>query len=274
MQDTWTVAHDLALVFVGLAYDADRELEDAEIMSINKAMARWADHFDLDSEDVSEVVVEAITLIIPPEEVSTEADRDIEALFRRSVQSIKRVLSREERQRAIEDVFSVAEADGMVLIKERNLIDTLAHAWEVKATRQRLMEETTASVEALPEWSLLHDIGLLYVVFAHSTDNKLSDEEIRAILERVHEWQPELSEEETRALLRSVIGVYADGIESEDLNRCMQAIREKMPIIQRLGIINDLIYIAEADGVFNEAEKDMVRTVTDALEVGTSASDA
>ena len=92
----------------------------------------------------------------------------------------------------------VAEADGVLLNSEQNILSVLAAAWDIRATKDRFIEETTARLESDPEWSVLHDIGLMYIIMAHSTDGELSDVEIATMIDRLGEWEPELDEAKIR----------------------------------------------------------------------------
>lgn len=260
LSEPWTVAHELALVFVALAYGTDQTLKDEELATIRTALASWASVLDL--PDPEETVVEAVALLTEP-----TAREEV----KRAIHALRDQLNADQRRQAIADVVRIAEADGILLTSERGLIDTLARVWDVKATKNRLLDATTAHVEELPDWSLLHDLALLYVVLAHSTDNDLSGHEIHAIQERLSEWQPELTPEDIEQVLRDVIGYYADGVDQDVMQETLATIRDRMPEIQRLGVLNDLIYIAESDGVFSDEEKAMISSVSSVLAAATEA---
>ena len=260
LSEPWTVAHELALVFVALAYGTDQTLKDEELATIRSALASWASVLDLPESD--DTVVEAVALLTEPNA------RD---QVKRAIHALRDHLDADQRRRAIADVIRIAEADGILLTSERGLIDTLARVWDVKATTNRLLDATTARVEELPDWSLLHDLALLYVVLAHSTDNDLSRNEIHAIQERLSEWQPELTPADIEQVLREALGYYADGLDQDVLQETLEAIRDRMPEIQRLGVLNDLIYIAESDGVFSDEEKAMISSVSAVLAAAAEA---
>lgn len=255
-EDAWTVTHDLALIYLALAYGTDRELSDEEVDTITRALRGW-DH-RLDVSAAKEVVMEAMTVYLR-EDAGEEVTRSISVLAD--------AFSEEERRRAIEDVVRIAEADGILLSSEQSLIAALADAWRVKAVEERLIEQTTAEVEDMPSWSLLHDLGLVYVVVAHSTDGELSEPEVEVILDRLQEWQPEFDEEDVRGLLREALQFYADEPGEEALLDSVEAIKEALPAIQRLVVLDDLYHIARADGVVNQHEKEMIRSLAEAWAV-------
>lgn len=254
--DIWTLAHDLALIYIALAYGTDCRLSEAELEAITKRLQGWREEFA--REEVHEVVLEAMTIFL-------EGQTEQEVV--RSMQSIKGALSREELRRVLEDIVRIAEADGVLLSNERGLISLLAEVWDLKVTDQNLMDRTAASVQEHTSWSLMHDVGLICLVVAHSTDNDLSKEEIDATVARLGEWQPALGEETVRQILREALAFYATGPDEPALRRSVQAIRDALPMIQRLALLDDLIYIAEADGTFRKEEKEMIRSLAQAWNV-------
>ena len=54
--DTWTPAHDLALVYIALAYGTDHDLTDDELTRITETLRVWRD--DAHEEATQEVVME------------------------------------------------------------------------------------------------------------------------------------------------------------------------------------------------------------------------
>ncbi|GMQ81541.1 MAG: TerB family tellurite resistance protein [Rhodothermia bacterium] len=244
---TWTRAHDLALIYTALGYGTDKQLADAEITSIKEAVSSWRP--EESDEAISEIVMEAIAVIL-------EGDADDEVA--RSIRSLKEVLTIEQRRKALEDAVRIAEADGVFLDSERSLITVLAEIWEVEPTHDRLMEESTVDFEEEPLWSLLHDMALLYIVVAHGSDNKLQEAEIGAMIMRLGVWQPAMDEAAIREIIREALQFYATGPSKDDLDESATSIMETLSRSQRLELLNDLAFIAEADGEFTQHEKDMI----------------
>jgi uncharacterized tellurite resistance protein B-like protein len=255
-EDTWSTAHDLALIYIALAYGTDYQLSDEELDTITSTLQGWRS--DLDRESIQEVVVEAMTVFL-------EDDPEKEVV--NSMQTLKQVLSSEDQQRVLREIMHIAEADGVLLRTERSLIAVLADLWEVRAAAENLVKQSTVSVESAPFWSLLHDMGLMYLVVSHSTDNNLETSEISAMVERMLQWEPTFSEDEARTLLREVLQFYAEGPDELALQRSVYTIRDTLPMLQRLALLDDLVYIAEADGDFTQHEKDMILTLSRAWNV-------
>jgi len=206
-QETWTRSHDLALIFIALAYGADRQLADSELASITNALRRWRP--EAGEDDIQEIIVEAVAIFL-------ESDADEEVA--RSIRSLKTALEVEQRCKALEDAMHIAEADGILKDSETSLIAVLADIWEVTPTQERLMDESSALIEDSPQWSLLHDMALLYIVLAHGSDNKLSSIEIAAMTERLTAWQPDLDTTEIETILREALQYYSQGPSKEDLD--------------------------------------------------------
>lgn len=256
MRDTWTHTHDLALIYVALAYGTDSELSEGELRILTEALADWRS--DLSETEIHEVVLEAVAVFL-------EGNPRVEVV--NSMQTLHAVLSEDQRHKALDDIIRIAEADGVLLNRERGMITFLASIWEMKATGQRLIQEMSVPEEQLPSWSLLHDISLVYVVMAHSTDNDLSEPEIGAILERLSEWQPDLDENSTRRVMGDVLNFYASEPDEERLRSSVAAIKAALPMMQRLVLLNDLVYIAEADGAFTHHEKEMLASLSAAWDI-------
>ena len=254
--ETWTTTHDLALVFIALAYGTDNRLADAELDAITERLSGWRPGADRNA--VHEVVVEAVSVYLeaPSEEVT------------RAVKRLGRELTEPERRRVLEEVVTIAEADGVLLASERGLIATLASAWEMKSLGDDLLAQTTVATEERPHWSLLHDVALVYVVLAHGTDGDLSGSEIDAIIRRLHDWQPELSEDDLRRVIGDVVTYYGTGLDRQALVQPVHNLREALPMMQRLAVLDDLRFIAEIDGPLVQEEQEMLRSIAQGLRVG------
>jgi uncharacterized tellurite resistance protein B-like protein len=260
--DEWTQAHSQALIYIALAYGSDHDLSDEELDTITERLRkRYGGELE---QDVQEVVMEAMSVYLEDQ----TADETIQAM-----RSLKRSLSSEERSRALEDVVQIAEADGVLLSSERSLISTLSEIWSLNATGEDMLDKSTATTKEHPSWTLLNDISLMYVVMAHSTDNELSEGEIDAMIDRLQEWQPDEGEERVRETIRDTLAYYSEEPREEELRASVQAVKEALPVIQRLTVLDDLAHIAEADGTFNQHERDMISMLSQAWDIGVRIDD-
>ncbi len=251
--ETWTRTHDLALVYVALAYGTDNSLSDEEVDTIMGTLQKW--EANLTRENVQEIVLEAIAIYMQ-ENASIEVTR--------TIRTLSQTLSEQERKQALSDVVHIAEADGVLLTSESSLITSLAEIWGIKTDAKALLEQTSATVADDPSWSLLHDMSLICIVLAHSTDNDLANSEITAILERLHHWQPDLKEDDLRRVVSDALKFYSSQPDQESLEASVTAIKKTFPPIQRIAFLDDLTHIAHADGVLNDNEKELIVPLSEA----------
>lgn len=250
-RETWTQEHDLALVYVSLAYGTDQELTDYELATITDVLSGWRSEFQPD--EIQEVVMEAVSVYL---------EDGAEDAVLQAIDNLRDRLDEDERRRALEDVVRIAEADGVLLSSERNLISALADQWNVKGDARRLLHKTTAPDDGNTTWTLLHDVGLMYIVMGHSTDNKLSDNELAVMLSRLQAWQPEMDEQEARSMLREVLTFYSREPGKDVLQDAVGAIREMLPVVQRLAILDDLTQIGKADGHLGKNEQEILESLS------------
>lgn len=254
----WTRVHDLALVYLALAYGTDYELTDKELSRITERLQEWQEGTG-PVQETHEVVLEAMSIYLT-EHASGEVAHAIE--------SLGQTLSEEERERVLTDIVHIAEADGIMLTNERGLISVLASVWGLRSAGQRLLDASTAPVEDRRAWSLLHDISLIYLVLAHSTDAELHEAEIGAMIERLGDWRPEFDEEQLRHIIRGALEVYAGQPDEAVLSKSVSAIRSGLSFVQRLVLLDDLVYIAEIDGTLDDREKELISTLAKVWQVG------
>ena len=255
-EESWTHVHDLALVFLTLAYSTDANLSDEEVDAISDALKKWKP--SLSDHEVHEIVLESASVFF---------ESDAEKEFVHSVRALGEALKIDQRRDVLEDIVRIAEADGVLLNSEQNLLSILASAWDIKATKDRLIDETTARLENDPEWSVIHDIALMYLIMGHSSDGELSSVEIQAMVSRLGEWEPDLDETDVRAIIKTALHYYGQGPDAEDIGDSITAIKEALRRSQRLIVLDDLITIAKADGAVTDAERDIVESLSAAWHI-------
>ncbi len=243
--DQWTLTHDLALLFVALAYGTDRDLADEEVEAITRSLKQWSP--EASGVVIREIIVEAMSVLMDDQK-HTEVSR--------SIATLGKELSEEELSDVLAHVNHIAEVDGILLQREEHLISTLAEAWSLRG-----LEE---DAEIDDDWDLIRQMTLIYVVVAHSTDNDLSLAEIEAIVERVREWDASLDEEAARDVLRDALAFYAQEPDEDVLGQTIMTIKNSLAPMRRLILLDDLYYIAYADGTFKENERAMITSLADA----------
>ena len=246
--DTWTATHDLALIYIALAYGTDQDLSDIELETITDALQEWP--LVPGQSDAEEVVIEATAAFI---------ESDAEEV-RRSIRRLRDDLSDAERRHALEDVVRIAEADGVMLEREQGLIGTLAEAWSLKQLSEDLLGASSAiRQDADDEWGLINELAFVYLLTGHSTDEDLNEKEIAIILQRMQQWQPDLTEEGARSILRRIMRLYNEGPVEELIQDSIETLRSALPDVQRLAILDDINCIARVDGDLTDAERDLIQ---------------
>lgn len=253
----WTTSHDLALIYIALAYGTDHDLSEEEMSALTDSLREWI--VIPDDAHVQEVVMEAATAFL---------EGDARSEVRRSIDDLSEELTFTERRRALRDVMRIAEADGVLLEREQGLIHILADAWSLKQMSEELIEDTTAVIQRKGEdWGLIHELAFLYIIVAHSANNDLSSEEIEVMLDRLHEWQPERSREEIRDVFRRSLQVYADEPAQSLIEESVEALKEVLPLVQRLTALDDLNSVAYADGALTADERQLIMQLARAWDV-------
>jgi uncharacterized tellurite resistance protein B-like protein len=253
----WTQTHDLALLYVALAYGTDHDLSDDEVKAITGALEDWVTTPDTDR--VQEIVMEAATAFLEGD-ASSELDRAIDALGGS--------LGQDERRRALTDVIRIAEADGVLLEREQGLISRLADAWSLRRLERELIDDSDAARQPHGEdWGIIHELAFLFLVVAHVANNELTESEISVILERLQEWQPDLDPDQAREIVRSSLQVYVEGEQETLIRDSMTTLKNVLPDVQRLAVLDDLHCVARADGELSDRERELITSLARAWDV-------
>jgi len=256
-ESSWTSTHDLALIYVALAYGTDHDLTDDEVVAITNALKEWV--VIPEEAHVQEIVMEAATAFL---------EGDAAKELSRAIDALRNSLDASQQRRALTDVIRIAEADGVLLEREQGLISRVADAWSLRRLSQELLEESTAAVQGRGEdWGLVHELAFLFLVVAHATNNELTEQEIDVILERLQEWQPDLSPAEAREVVRSSLQVYAEGEQEKLIRESMTTLKNALPDVQRLAVLDDLHCVARADGDLTDNERDLITSLARAWDV-------
>lgn len=253
----WTPAHDLALVYLALAYGTDHDLSDEELDTLTTVLEEGMPVSQ--SAPVQEVVMEAATAFL---------EGDAREEVHRAIRELRSSLTPTERRETLRHLVRIAEADGVLLEREQGLIHTLADAWSLKQLSEELVSDTSAVVQRRGEdWGLIHEIAFLYVLVAHSAENELSSEQLDVMLERLQEWQPERSTEQVRDVLRRALQVYADQPEEALIRDSVEALKEALPCVQQLTVLDDLYTIVRAGGHLTRNERQLILSLARAWDV-------
>ncbi|ARA91850.1 MAG: hypothetical protein D6685_00160 [Bacteroidetes bacterium] len=257
--DTLGPLRQLAYLYLVLAHGSDDYLTSAELDVIVERLG--ARRPDLDPAEVQDIVTEALAAYLDAEEPHRPA---LEAVI-----ALRDHLTPAQRRAVLEDLVQIARADGLVLDDERALLLRLASHWDINLDEYmppRLLTEGSRG-----DWGVLHHLAYLYLVLAYGTDHTLSPDEIRVMLARLRARQPRLAEEEVRAILSTAMEQYARGPTEERILAAVTAVRDGLPEAQRQAALDDLVQIANADGVFLDDEEDLINYLTEAWGVSAFA---
>lgn len=254
--EDWTTAHDLAVLYIALAYGTDHELRDDELEVLSEALQQWQ---SVQTPSVREVILEAAAAFL-------EGDAWTEV--QRAIRRLGEELGPLDRRDTLRNLIRIAEADGVLLEREQGLIHTLADAWSLKQLGEELVEDTSAVVQRRGEdWGLIHELAFLYILVAHSAENDLATDEIEVMKDRLQEWHPDLSEEEVQEVLRRALQVYADQPNESLIHDSVEALKEALPSVQRLTVLDDLYTVVRADGTVTRNERQLLLSLARAWDV-------
>jgi len=247
----------LAFLYLAMGHGTDNYLSGAELDAITDRLhARYPGH---DRAEVQDVVGEAMAVYMEADDVVDTATK--------LIISLRDDLSTKQRQAVLDDVLAVAEADGVVLQNERTLLTSLAECWNVDLKAKDSQGGSMPGDQQRVGWGVLHHLALIYLILAHGTDNELSERERNVMFRKLREWGPKRSEDEVQAILNAALEAYARGISEEQFAESVFAVREGMPESNRMAALNDLVKIANADGVFLDREEDLINQLLAAWEV-------
>ncbi len=258
------ILRDLALIYIALAHGADENLDDAEMSIIAQRL-----------QDVQAGVSHGTVLRAVKDALDDYMQEDTPLRVEQAVERIRTSVPQSLRRRIVRDLTEIGKADDKFLFAEAQFIGDLITAWKVNLTD--LVTSPASSWNVLgagPEgdvaWTPLHDLVLIYVTLAHQTDQSLSREEIKAITEKIGEWLPNAGDDVVRRILHDAMRVYQEE-DTRTFDEAVEAVRTSVPLYQRNAILDDLRYIADADGVLLVEERVLIEKIAEAWGCDTSA---
>lgn len=109
------------------------------------------------------------------------------------------------------------------------------------------------------EWSVLHDVALLYLALTHGTDFDIDPAEQVAMVERLKTWYPEVGPYRARKILQEVMLTYLGEHSRQMIDAAMASIKASMSKDERIGVLNDLAELATADGTLVPGEVSFIQ---------------
>lgn len=238
---------DLALLYLALAHGTDQDLDPAEMDLIARRL------LDAEAGVSHGTVLRALKDAL---EVYVRDDR--RAYIDRAVDHLRQAAPPRLRRRILSDLTEIARADGKVLYAEAAFIGELAFAWKTDETEAPAETWTLFTDGKDIGWTPLHDLALIYVTLAHRTDDTLSRDEVEAIIGKIGEWMPDADATTLRRLLNDVLTVYDEAPEGRRFEDAVAAVKDAVPAHQRAAVLDDLRFVANADGVLLVEERVMI----------------
>lgn len=121
---------------------------------------------------------------------------------------------------------------------------------------------------------LLQDLAIIYIAFAHGTDQELSDVEIDVIAERLRAWNESLDGGTALSAIKGALTAYTHDEGQREVDRAVKNVRLSAPVDVRRRVVNDLLDIAMVDGVFLHAESAAIKDLETAWDVRGAEDDS
>lgn len=246
--------HELALLYLAMAQSDAADLSYAEREAVTDSLYRRYAY--LSRAEVQNVVLEALT---------THEGEVLRNAARQVVDTLGEILSDDEKKDTLKGLIHIARADGVVLNRERFFLDHIAARWAVPLP---LDEAASPPAEAdVASWRALHHLAFIYLVLAHAPDSDFSAEERQLILIKLKEWEPALTEDAVATVLDRALDRYAQGPHPAMLAASVEAVKIALPAAQLQAALNDLVQIANADGIFLDSEEDLLNDLRTAWDL-------
>ena len=252
------ILHDLALVYLALAHGADNRLDGAELDMVATRL-----------EEVQAGLSGGTVLHAVKAALEAYTGEESAARVRQAVGNLRTSVPPAMRRRVIRDLTEIGKADDRFLFAEATFIGDLVAAWRQAPGAPAEADSATWSIFGQDHeggWTLVHDLAFIYVTLAHRTDGALARAELRAISDKIGEWMPNAGPDDLRALLGEVLRAYDAEPEGRTFEAAVEAVRQNLPAHQRAAVLDDLRYVADADGVLLVEERVLIERLAEAWE--------
>ncbi|MFW5972556.1 MAG: TerB family tellurite resistance protein [Bacteroidota bacterium] len=255
--DQRTLLQDLALIYIAFAHETDQHLSDSEIDVIAERLRDW-----------QQGVGDTTALAAVKGALAEYLRDDAVARTENAIANVAAATPESVRRLIVDDLMEIAMADDVFQHAESAYIKKLEEAWDVRHQGQDAESQTFSVIDRSEQyngWTALHDLALIYLTLAHSTDHDLTEEEVDAITARLAEWMPDESEADVLQVLRGAMSVYAQGPDKRALSESVESVRRYVPSHQHEALLQDLQSVASADGGISESERDLIGRLEEAL---------
>lgn len=109
------------------------------------------------------------------------------------------------------------------------------------------------------DWTVTHDLALIYLALTHGADEELDSSEVEAMSRKLQEWHDNFGIDRIKSIMREVMLVYMGSSGEQMLEAAIASVADEMPKSMRIAILNDLADIASADGAIVMGEVDFIQ---------------
>lgn len=117
----------------------------------------------------------------------------------------------------------------------------------------------TTEKQDYPDWTVTHDLALIYLALTHGADEELDSSEVDAMARKLSEWRTNFNLDQIKTIMREVMLVYMGSSGDQMLEAAIASVAESTPKPTRIAILNDLADIASADGTIVMGEVDFIQ---------------
>ena len=117
----------------------------------------------------------------------------------------------------------------------------------------------TTSNQSYSDWTVTHDLALIYLALTHGADEDLDSAEVDAMARKLREWHDSFEVERIKKIMQDVMLVYVGASGEQMLEAAIASVADSMPKPTRIAILNDLADIATADGTIVMGEVDFIQ---------------
>jgi len=119
-------------------------------------------------------------------------------------------------------------------------------------------------MESAEDWTSSHNLALIYFALAYGTDHDLGENEMETLTAALGEWSSVPEDVQVQEVVMEAATVFLEGDAQEEVRRSIRQLGSSLSLEERQQALQDVIQIAEADGVLLEREQGLIHFLADA----------
>jgi uncharacterized tellurite resistance protein B-like protein len=121
--------------------------------------------------------------------------------------------------------------------------------------------------EASDSWTTVQDLALIFIALAYGADAELTDREIQEVTSALDRWRPVDDSETVREAVVAAMAIFDDDVGSEEVIRAIQSLSGKLDVSEKRHALEDVMAIAEADGLLLRSERALISVIAGAWDM-------